>query len=68
MKPCPTDYYIWPARRCYLCGRELPANSEWFAHDRRHGDNLSLDCRECRRERDRGVLHLPLRGLAKGGA
>lgn len=42
-------------KTCYHCGREFPATLEFFYRHHRHKLDLSNECRECSRERNRKV-------------
>jgi len=45
----PVDELIFGVKRCSVCGRVLPANTEYFACDSSRPDGLTSQCRSCRR-------------------
>ena len=47
------DIDLFGPKTCSTCGRELAANSDYFAKDKARFDGLTPDCRDCRRARDR---------------
>jgi RNase P subunit RPR2 len=38
-------------KKCYTCGRMLPANNLFFVKNRSRKDKLSSNCKECERKR-----------------
>jgi hypothetical protein len=47
------EIIIFGARTCSVCGETFAANTDYFPPDKRTGDGLRTDCRNCIRERSR---------------
>ena len=48
---CPRCGHVEGMKRCYVCGRLLPADPEHFYRDRTHAGGIGSRCRECERAR-----------------
>jgi len=47
------ELLLFGAKRCPLCGRELPASTDFYGRDRTTRDGLTRLCSECRSREDR---------------
>jgi hypothetical protein len=51
--PTTTDYLLFGKKRCSLCGKELPACTDFFAPDHWRGSGMVSQCRACRSQTDK---------------
>jgi len=53
--PMSYEYDLFGSKRCTNCGAVLPANADYFHHDKGRADGLTSRCQLCRTVARRGA-------------